>query len=214
MILEFSLLTDTNSRKYKEAIAIFLDLFPANERQSVNVIEERIVSGKIELLIAEINDSVAGFAILWNFEDLDFALLDYLATDRNLHGSGIGSALMLEVKRRVAAWNKDLIIEIECPGEGDNQVWREKRLHFYLQNGALILKNVPYLLPALDGTVPTAMLLMAIPHIQKNSYSGKEIKAVIQTIYARAYKKESDDEELQSFIHLVPEKVELTAAWE
>lgn len=214
MNLEFRLLTDTKSRKYKEAIAIYLDLFPANERQSVDVIDERIVSGKTELLIAEINDSVVGFAILWNFENLDFALLDYFAVDRNLHGAGIGSGLMQEVKKRVAAWGKGLIIEIERPGEGDNSLMREKRLRFYLQSGALILNNVPYLLPALDGTFATAMLLMAIPHIPQNSYSGKEIKALIQTIYARAYKKESDDEELQSFIHLVPEKVELTTAWE
>ena len=207
------MLKDTNGKEFSDVLAIYEELFPSNERQPVDVFEKRIMTGQTELLIVTEEKQALGFAVLWNFTYSNFALLDYFAVNRKRQGAGIGTILMQEVKKQVTGWGKDLIIEIERPGEGDNLLMREKRLRFYLQSGARILNNVPYLLPTLDGTVPTAMLLMAIQQIPQKFYSGNEIKAVIQTIYARAYKKESDSEELQSFIHLVPEKVELTATW-
>jgi len=211
---EFSLLTNTNSSKFEEVLAIYLDVFPASERQCVDVVKERIASGKTILLIAEVNECVVGFAILWNLEHSDFALLDYLGVDRKLQQMGIGPAIMDEVKRMSSNWGKDLILEIEHPGEGDNREDRKRRLRFYLKSGALILKDVPYLLPALDGTVPTAMLLLTIPTAEKKFYSGAEITALIRDIYGRVYKKESDDADLQLFIHLIPERIELTTVCE
>lgn len=211
---EFSLLTNTSSSKFDEVLAIYLDVFPASERQPVDVLSERIASGKTILLIAEVKECVVGFAVIWNFEHLDFALLDYLGVHKDWQAMKIGRKVMDEVKRFLSGWGKDLIMEIERPGEGDNREDRLRRLRFYLQNGAFILKDVPYLLPALDGTVPTSMLLLTIPQVEKNVYSGAEIKALIQDIYARVYKKEPDDADLQSFIHLIPEKIELTTVWE
>lgn len=213
MTPEFSLLTKTNSSKFDEVLAIYRDVFPASERQPVDVLSERIASDKTILLIAEVKDCVVGFAMLWNFEHSDFALLDYLGVHKGWQAMKIGRKIMNEVKRLALGWGKDLIMEIEHPGEGDNQKDRERRLRFYLQSGALILKDVPYLLPALDGTVPTTMLLLTIPQVEKNAYSGGGIRALIQDIYTLVYKKETDDSELQSFIHLIPEQIELTAVW-
>lgn len=210
---EFSLLINTNSSKFDEVLVIYRDVFPASERQPIDVLKDRIVSGKTILLLAEVKECVVGFAMLWNFEHSDFALLDYLGVRKDWQAMKIGQKIMNEVKCLSLGWNKDLILEIERPGEGDNREDRERRLRFYQQSGALILNNVQYLLPALDGTVPTDMLLMAIPNTPQNFYSGKEVKALIQTIYALVYKKESDSEELQSFIHCIPEKVELTTVW-
>lgn len=214
MNLEFSTLTHTNTSKFEEVLAIYLDVFPASERQPADVLSERIASGKTILLIAEVEECVMGFAIIWNFEHSDFALLDYLGVHKDWQAMKIGRKVMDEVKRVLSGWGKDLIMEIERPGEGDNREDRLRRLRFYLQNGAFILKDVPYLLPALDGTVPTSMLLLTIPKVEKTAYSGAEIKALIQDIYARVYKKEANDADLQSFIHLIPEKIELTTVWE
>lgn len=214
MNLKFSLLTDTNSGLFQEVLSIYQDMFPASERQPLDVVKERIDSGKTVLLIAELNDHVVGFAVLWNFDRSDFALLDYLAVDEKWRNLKIGSAIMAVIKQMASDWGKDLILEIERPGEGCNQLEREKRLRFYLQNGSSILKDVLYLLPALDGTVPTAMLLLATPVAEKEFYSGEEITALIREMYAQVYRKETDDGDLQSFIYLIPEQVELTTAWE
>ncbi len=207
---EFSLLTYTTCEKYKEVITIYNELFPANERQPLDVIEERIVTGKAILLVAKVEGCVVGFAILWNFANSNFALLDYLAVDNRWRNKKIGTALMNEIKRMSINWGKNLILEIEHPSEGDNCEDREKRLRFYLDNGALILNKVPYMLPSLDGTNSTSMILMAIPVTEQICYSGSEIKRLIQLLYSSVYNKDSDDNELQAFINLVPETVILT----
>ena len=214
MNLKFSKLTDTSSHKFEEVLTIYIDLFPSSERQPPDVVKERIDSGKTVLFIAEIENEVVGFAILWNFDRSDFALLDYLAVDEKWRTLKIGSAIMEQIRRIALNWGKDLILEIELPGEGDNRLVCEKRLRFYLQNGALILKDVPYQLPTLDGTVPTAMLLLAIPIAKTKFYSKEKVTAIIREMYAQVYRKETTDAGLQSFIHLMPEQVELTTAWE
>ncbi len=207
---EFCLLAHTNCENYKEVITIYTDIFPANERQSLQVIEERIVTGKSVFLVAKAEGCVVGFAILWNFANSNFALLDYLAVDNRWRNKKIGTALMNEIKRMSINWGKDLILEIEHPSEGDNCEDRKNRLRFYLDNGASILNKVPYILPALDGTSSTSMILMAIPGTERNCYSGNEIKCLIQLLYSSVYNKGFDDKELQLFINLVPETVVLT----
>jgi GNAT superfamily N-acetyltransferase len=210
MNLEFCFLKDKTSDRYKAVVAIYLDLFPVNERQPLAVFEERITSGKTELLIAVNESRVLGFAVLWNFEQSDFALLDYLAVDKNWQGRRVGYGLMQEIVRKAASWGKDLVIEIERPGEGKNQRERENRLQFYLRNDARILNKVSYLLPAFDGSNPVPMVLMVVQQKGKAHYSGKEIKALIQHIYSLVYQKTENDAALLSCILTVPETVELT----
>jgi Predicted acetyltransferase len=213
MTIQFRKLTDTDQVLLEEVASIYEDLFPENERQPLETIKNRIDSHKTELLLALNEDRVVGFAITWSFEQSAFALLDYLAVHRDWHRKGVGPALMDEVKQSAKKQNKDLILEIERPGEGENQQQRAGRLRFYIRCGAFILRDVPYLLPALQGTVPTPMILMTIPANTSAEYSGQTIKELIRQIYLEVYNRGRDDKLLHSFIHSVPEKVELTKVW-
>ena len=72
------------------------------------------------------------------------------------------------------------------------------------------LRAVKPWLPAAEWELQETVL---IPDRLFFIYSGEEIKALIQDIYARVYKKGSNDADLQSFIHLIPERIELTTVW-
>lgn len=213
MTVKFSKLKETGGALFEEVASVYEELFPENERQPLETIKTRIDSRKTELLLALYENRVVGFAITWSFEQSAFALLDYLAVHRDWQGKGVGPALMDEVRQSAKEQSKDLILEIERPGEGENQQQRAARLRFYLRCGAFILRDVPYLLPALQGTVPTPMILMTIPANTSAEYSGQTIKQLIRQIYLEVYNRNGDDKLLHSFIHSVPEIVELTKSW-
>jgi len=213
MNVKFSLLKDTNGKEFSDILAIYEELFPNNERQPNDVFAKRIVSGQTELLIATDETQTLGFAVLWNFTYSNFALLDYFGVKKGLQNSGIGTRMMQNVLRIAKKWNKDLVLEVERPGEGENLEEREKRLRFYLKNGALILQNVPYRLPSLDNSVPIPMILMTVPLTLTTHYSGTQIKALIEQIYRAVYNRTCDDKVLQSFIRDIPETIELTNIW-
>lgn len=212
MNLQFRVLRDITSPVFSEVVSMYNELFPANERQPLEVFAERIVSGKTELILAERDRQLQGFALWWNLDQSDFALLDYLAVRKDLHGGGIGSQLLHITAAKAAQYGKDLVIEAERPGEGANWQEREKRIRFYMRQGAFVLKGVRYVLPPLDGSHPTNMVFMAVPQAAKKVYPGKAIMALIRQIYSEVYFMPDNDPLLKSVIADIPEMVEISNA--
>ena len=210
MKLQFTTLTNTNHTKFREVVSIYEDSFPANERQPLEIFEERVSAGKTELIVAEQNDQVMGFVVIWDFNSMANGFIDYLAVSSKFRSKGIGRQLLKFVCQKARSSGKDLIIETEYPGEGENMAERERRLQFYLNNGAFILGQVPYILPSLNNTSNTKMLLLVIPAENRQAYPGTEIKKLIKLIYSEVYQKPADDKLMLSFINQIPETAFLT----
>ena len=75
-------LSNLKDNEFIEAINIYLDSFPANERQPVSLIKDRIENGQSKLHLGYKNKKIVCIALLWHFRDSDFVLLDYLAVDK------------------------------------------------------------------------------------------------------------------------------------
>jgi hypothetical protein len=86
---------------------------------------------------------------------------------------------------------------------------RKRRINFYLNNGAYILEDFDYLLPSLDGTYPTEMILMVSPKYKGDIIKGEKIKELVTRLYIDLYKKNKSDKLLNTIINRTPNKLNL-----
>jgi len=208
--MEFKEVNQTDSKEFREAMEIYTEAFPANERHSEQLIGQRVRDGLSKLYVASSDDEITFLAMLWPLETTEFILLDYMATKATHRAKGIASAFMTELGKKLRNTRKYLIIEVEDPKFGDRQNEKEKRVKFYKRHGAKVLEGVRYLLPPLDGTVPTEMLLMMFPEHTGKEIGGALIKGVISQIYRDLYHRHEDDALLGAFIHDIGDSVKLS----
>lgn len=100
-----------------------------------------------------------------------------------------------------------MLIEVEDPGFGEDRLNKVRRIRFYEKCGAKWLTNTPYILPPLDGTEPTPMLILAIAGEDVNRLEGPMIQSVFRRIYRSVYGRTEDDQLLNSFIHKIGDHI-------
>ena len=186
----------------EEILLIYKEAFPLNEQQPIAVIKTRLQQSKEIVIAAIINDKVVGFSFLYDLKKTDFLLLDYLAIKENQRGQNIGGSLLSYLKQYASKIKKHLLMEVDDPKYGGE----EKRIDFYQKNGAFCLKDLHYILPALDNTEPTKQILMVVPYGRIISFSGNEIKELVKILYAELYGISGENEDLKSIIDsILPE---------
>lgn len=208
-MLQISEITDINHPDFPEALQIYIDSFPANERHDSPVIEQRIENKFSQLFVGKLQDRVACIALLYQLNHPKFILLDYLGTDQNYRSQGLGTQIMEYLFKILEKSQKTLIIEVENPDYGDDREEKVRRVKFYKRLGGKILKNVRYILPALSGDIPTEMILMVLPEYQGGKIEGELVKVLIKQMYKEVYNRDESDRLLNSFINDIGESVEL-----
>lgn len=190
-----------------EVFKIYEASFPANERQTLETLKIRLKENKEVLFAAKFQNEIVGIGFLFDLLMSDFLLLDYLAVKENHRGKQIGEALFSHLKKYATRQKKHLLMEVDDLEFGDDKVQRQKRIAFYQKNGALWLKDIKYILPALDGTNPTEQILMLVPENSKSEFSGEEIKDMVKQLYAELYGISGEDTYLAKIITSITEKV-------
>jgi hypothetical protein len=100
-----------------------------------------------------------------------------------------------------------MVIEVENYLFGNNKDLRKKRINFYIRNGAYVLNEIPYVLPSLDDTLPTEMILMISPKYQKEMIEFENIEKLINRIFIDLYGKTKDNNLLVSILKNTPNKI-------
>lgn len=190
---------DVQSAEYKSAISIYHEAFPAYERHPDEAIEHRIKTGHSRMFVGKVAGETVFMSILFDLPGTDFMFLDYMAGGAAARGKGYGSQFLAYMVSELGA-GRYIILESEDPAFGDNREQREQRIRFYLKNGGYILPGVPYLLPPLDGTVPTEMLLIAIPQPPEGYLNKELIVRLIKTLYREIYHRVEGDELLEKIL--------------
>jgi hypothetical protein len=209
MEVSYSAIHKTNDFRFSEAIQIYNDSFPSNERQPLAVMKKRVEEGRSKLYVGLHRDEIVCIAFMYHFNTSDFVFLDYMAVIEKFRELKIGNGFFAFLMEKVVASNKYLLMEVENHLFGKNTVQRKKRINFYIRNGAYLLKNTPYLLPSLDNTQPTEMSLMIAPAYKTNCLKKNEIEAIFKLLYFELYEKEESDSLLHSIVKKIPEKVYL-----
>ncbi len=119
-----------NSDRWKIVESLYLKSFPANERQSIEKIIDRIEKGKIELIIVYHQDEAIGFALIWRVKNLKSIYLEYIAVEEDYQNRGIGKELIKFLMNQLVPSEK-IIAEIEDFLLGENKQQRLSRYLFY-----------------------------------------------------------------------------------
>jgi GNAT superfamily N-acetyltransferase len=199
----------TNHNLINAALDIYIRSFPSNERHPIDVIKERINKNKSILYVGLENNKVICFALIWDLLGSNFVLLDYFAVDESERNRGIGQMFYNFLMREVKELGRFFILEVEKPlNKYDSE--RINRINFYLKNETQIIKDTPYILPALDSTSETEMLLMIADGEKCTFLNQKNIINLIKQIYKELYQRDENDLLLFSFIDKVPVSINLT----
>ena len=207
MNLIFKQITNTKKEYFTQAMHIYYESFPSHERHPIDIILNRIIEKKSKLYVGIFDDQVICMSLLWNINNLEFVLLDYFAVHKKYRNNNIGTHFFLFLSNLTYSSNKYLIIEVENFLYGTNTSDRIKRINFYLKNGAYILNDVNYILPSLDKTEDTEMLLMICPNYQNDFIDKKKIEKMIKILYTDLYMKSADNYLLQTILNQLPNNI-------
>lgn len=168
----------------------FENHFNAQERKPLADIIKLQNSGHYDLLglFDEHSNQMLGYATIWKSPNINLLLLDYLGVSSSLRNKGLGSQILLALKKYYK--NEYIIAESELPVSEDSPSennLRERRINFYKRNGfkpvyematcgmrwqALILS---------DGFISSPSEISKIMHNHKSIYgpSRKDVKIPI-----------------------------------
>src|SRR4026208_1375415 len=113
--MEFREINKTDCGEFDEAMEIYVEAFPANERHAVSIISERVRQGLNILYVGRSDDEIAFIALLWPLKKSDFILLDCIATRDRHRGKGIASAFLGNLRTQLVNSEEYLIMEVENP---------------------------------------------------------------------------------------------------
>lgn len=110
---------------------LYKKAFPKCEQKPLLMVWLAMRRKKADVWVAEKDGEFAGFAITMNGGDL--VLLDYLAINDTMRGSGIGTEVLKALQKKYSG--RRFFLEIENVYEAaDNLADRIRRKHFYLKN--------------------------------------------------------------------------------
>ncbi|MPZ05399.1 MAG: GNAT family N-acetyltransferase [Nitrososphaeraceae archaeon] len=194
IIKEVSNLTDT---EFEELRNIYLSTFPLENAKQLDIYLNHIYDmlkndNKYHLYAAVEDNSMIGISLLYIFEYLKMALLDYMAVIPNFQRRGIGRKLFEFTNNELNRFIPDSIgMLLEVPKENvpDPDEWlrRKRRIQFYSRLGVKVLKGVNYLLPIqVDGDAEEMYLIIKL---SKNItwISKKSIADFINSVYTDVY---------------------------
>jgi ribosomal protein S18 acetylase RimI-like enzyme len=175
--------TDLDSPLGRQAIAIYEQSFPLEERDPVEDIAAELAApgeGTITRLraLAE-GEKVLGFALFSSYARYHLGYLKFLAVDPAIRGRGLGPILLRDALRRIrvdgrrmTGWpHLGLVLEVERPECAESDAERDlrsRRIGFYLRNGASIIERTDFIAPPVaDGQPSIPFHLMVIPAVPK-----------------------------------------------
>lgn len=207
----FAPITDVESGDYREAMRIFVEAFPPNQRPPVEIFKGAVRAGRHLLFGGRLEGKIVAMAMLWPMCKADFILFDYMATDAPYRGRGIGAAFakyLLDFVRQ-GGIGKYLLMEVENPLLGENKEEKKRRVNYYRRLGARQMKGVRYILPAWPGLKPAEMILMVMPPYPGGIMSGATVKEIVLHVYRTLYRRKDGDPIMAPFLESVGETVEL-----
>jgi GNAT superfamily N-acetyltransferase len=189
--------------EFEELRNIYLSTFPLKNAKQldgyVNHIYDMLRCDNRYHLYAALEDrSMIGISLLYVFENLKMALLDYMAISPNFQLGGIGRKLFEFTDNKfnhLIPDNIGMLLEVpkETVSDLNERLRRKRRIQFYSRLGVKVLRGVNYLLPIqIDGDVEEMYLMIKL---SKNItwIPKKSIANFINSIYSDLYEYRKSD---------------------
>ena len=207
--LEFRRILTPDHPDFPSAIALYETTFPAQERIPIAWVRRELTSGFTQLWGGYLAQELVSIALVDFLPQSKAMLLGYLATAPHVRNQKLGSRLFEHVMHLAKTRSQLLILELEHPEFGDDRALRRRRVGFYQRFGARVLKDIVYLLPALDGHQQTEMLLMVVDPEQRERLPQALVQQLIRELYTHIYHQDSHDPIFQ-WLETIAIEVELS----
>ena len=186
---------------FKQVERIYLDSFPVSQiRPSKMIIRMLEFDPNYYLLVAREDYFIVGFTLVYAFNELDLAILDFMAIDKTYRNRGVGCNLFrytINTSKRLVTNSIGLIFEVEREStiEHNKHGLRHRRVLFYKRHGAKALDNVHCMLPDLHRE---------LAYLEKGF-----VFRVIKSIYLSMYNYHDESNFLDLAIDGLPPKIRL-----
>jgi GNAT superfamily N-acetyltransferase len=191
--LEFRQILTPDHPDFPAVIALYEEAFPVQERISIAWMRRKLRSDTTQLWGGYVAQELAAIALLDTLPESKAMLLGYLATASHLRNQKLGSRLLEHVIGLAMAQSQLLILELEHPDRGDDRELRRRRVSFYQRFGAKLLKDMVYLLPALDGHTQTEMVLMVVDPMDRRCLPSMLVRQLVRELYTWVYQQDPGD---------------------
>ena len=192
-------------KEFEELSNIYLSTFPLENAKHLDIYLNHIYDmlkndSRYHLYVAVKDSSynMIGISLLYIFEYLKMALLDYMAVLPTFQRRGVGGKLFEFTNNELNHLLPDNIgMLLEVP-KGDvsdpyERLRRKSRILFYSRLGVKVLKGVNYLLPIqIDGNVEEMYLMIKLS-TNMTRISKKSIIDFIYFVYTDVYNYRKDD---------------------
>ena len=206
LVMEFLEGKSLSRSQLSQLREIYEKSFPESERLDFQILLDTVHTQNRVLYIAKEKEDVLGFAIINRLQCSIACLLEYIAVKEGNRSQGIGTAFLDYLVRIISNWEnaEGILLEVE-PMEGappDEVAIRERRIKFYLRNGASIIDGAAsYCMPNLSGSGILPMKLLWIPvGTTKSIISGEKLKECILSIYSDVYGRSHDSSLVMSIL--------------
>ncbi len=208
-LVKFNEVDDVSSIEFEDAMGIYIASFPVNERRPVAAIKAMLDSGRSRLIVGRLGNEVAlaFMALLYPLTGTPFLLGDYLATAEGYRNKGIGKAFLRNIFNLIGDMQfKYFIVQVENPYI-DHDEMRLRRMKFYKELGMKELKGIRYILPPLQGTKPTELMLMVLSTENEDCLAGEILRVMIIQMFEELYDRHEGDEFLTLILEGIPDQV-------
>jgi acetyltransferase (GNAT) family protein len=216
MSFDYSLVKKTNSPAcFRQVERIYLASFPVLQIRPTRMIIRMLeFDPNYHLFLVRQCNTVVGFSLLYLFNELNAAFLDFIAIDTTYRDRGLGSNLLrftLNESKLFVANSIGMIFEIERERmtEHDKNKFIQSRVKFYRTFGTKTFDNVHYMLPNLHRGNPQDMDLMIIPNRELAYLEKSFVIRIIESVYRTIYHYLDDSNLLDLTTKGLPQKISL-----
>jgi GNAT superfamily N-acetyltransferase len=201
----FHELTDLNSAWGQQALAIYENAFPIEERETLDSLTDTVTHAETRAethhfrVMLGADAQVQGIAIFTTVHAQYMAFLRFIAIHAELRSQGYGRWLLRDVVQQV---KRDgvrrsgfpylgVVLEVERPGEAanaDDKAIRERRIGWYRRNGAKLFADVDLITPpAAHDLPPMHYHVMFVSAVPKRMMSWWLRRMIVNSILVSGY---------------------------
>lgn len=181
--------------------SIYMESFPDSERDDFDELVQKILQGERLLFTVKKGENLLGIAVILPAITPRVHLLEYLAIVHDWRHRGLGSGFIHEISNNLPTGASAIVLEVETPedGTGEEIRIRQRRIEFYLRNGAHVVECAPrYRVPNLAGPGTVGMKLMWLPLETVPVPTGILLANCLLAIYTKSYGLPADDPLVQT----------------
>lgn len=191
---------------------IYRDAIEPSEQKSQALLREHLGDRRYGFLVAEAEERVAGFAIMFIPEESDFWLLEYMAVDAALRSAGVGSELFRAAVDYAGQRVPDApgLLEVDAPhAQLPLSSPIRRRLSFYARKGCRLIDDLDYILPLSHAGLPPPMGLLLHGWRDRDAIGRATLERWLTTLYRDVYARPATDERLARMASRLSDRVGL-----